>query len=181
MNNLLIITGISASGKTTLQDELLNRWWKKPQNFTTRKPRSDNELDEYVFLDKDKYFIKMRNWDFMEHTNYNGNWYAISKYLPEWNICIVLDPVGREQVLEKVAREWLDYNITCVYLDINKWLQEQRLTNRWDSPEQKRMRKTDLQWFSPSLSSKVYSGVNDVNKLADEIECEILKKTTRSA
>lgn len=180
MNNLLIITGISASGKTTLQNELLQRWWKRPQNFTTRKPRSDEELDEYIFLDKDKYFIKMANWDFLEHTNYNGNWYAISKYLPEWNICIVLDPVGREQVLEKVAREKLDYNVTCVYLDITKGLQQERLNNRWDSKEQITLRDTDLDWFSPSTKSKIYNGAEDVIKLSDDIECEILNKTIHS-
>lgn len=180
MNNLLIITWVSASGKTTLQEELLKRWWDRPLNFTTRKPRSDEELDEYIFLDKDNYFIKMSKWDFLEHTNYNGNWYAVSKFLPKWNVCIVLDPVGREMVLEKVARENLDYNVTCVYLDINKSLQQQRLNKRGDTKEQKELRETDFKWFNPNVKSVIYNWAEDVTILADAIECELLEKTIHS-
>lgn len=180
MNNLVIITWVSGSWKTTIQEEMLQRWWKRPLNFTTRKPRNDWELDEYVFLDRDKYFIKMWNWDFLEHTNYNWNWYAISKYLPKWNVCIVLDPVGREQVLEKISREGLDYNVTCVYLDINRKTQDQRLTSRWDSKEQKAERKKDFNWFSPNSTWYVLDGTNEVKELVDYIECEILEMTTVS-
>lgn len=180
MNNLLIITWVSASGKTSIQEELLKRWWVRPINFTTRKPRSDEELDEYVFLDKDKYFIKLWKWDFLEHTNYNWNWYGVSKYLPNWNVCIVLDPVGREQVLEKIAREWLKYNVTCVYLEIDKKLQTERLNKRWDSPEQKKLRSVDFQWFSPNGNSLIFNWAEDIEVLANKIECEALEMTIHS-
>jgi guanylate kinase len=61
---------VSASGKTTLQEELLKRDWNRPYNFTTRKPRSEEELDEYVFITKEQFFEKMEKGDFLENTNY---------------------------------------------------------------------------------------------------------------
>ena len=176
MNKLVIITGISGSWKTTIQDKLLSRWWVRPINFTTRKPRSDSELDEYVFLDTDVYFEKMKRWDFLECTNYNGNWYGISSTLPKWDVCIVLDPIGREQVLEKLTRTYPDVKPICIYLDLAEELQQSRLQKRWDSDEQITARKRDNKWFSPSRDSVILNADNNVEALADEI-CEIFKKT----
>ena len=123
MKTLVILTWPSWSGKTTLQQELLNRWWSRPLNFTTRKPRTkerienlsssppwedflSEELDEYIFLTEWQYMKKLINWDFLEHTNWYGNWYWMSKFLPEWDVIAILDPVGRAQVMEKAARIW---------------------------------------------------------------------------
>ena len=176
MNKLLIITWISGSWKTTLQDELLSRWWVRPINFTTRKPRSDEELDEYVFLNTEQYFSKMKNWDFLESTNYNGNWYWVSSHLQEWDVCIVLDPIGREQALEKMTRLLPNLKPVCIYLDLSSDKQIDRLRKRWDSDEQIKARQRDFKWFSPSKSSHCLDANLETKKLADDI-CEIFKKT----
>ncbi len=165
MNKLIILTWISASWKTTTQEELMKRWWKRPINFTTREPRNDDELDEYIFLTKEQYFLKMQAGDFLEHTNYNGNWYGISNTLPEWNVCIVLDPVGREQVLEKIAREKREVEVRCIYLEISRELQEERLKERgteW-------ARSTDIEWFSPNWKSEIFDGSRSVISITDEL------------
>jgi len=54
---------------------MLERGWKRPINFTTRKPRSEREKDEYVFIDEKTFMTKFANGDFLEHTNFNGNYY----------------------------------------------------------------------------------------------------------
>lgn len=180
MRNLLIITWVSASGKTTLQEELLSRWWSWPINFTTRAPRNEGELDEYVFLNKEQFFFKLNKWDFLEHTNYNWNWYGVSKWLPEWDICVVLDPVWREQVLEKIVREDIQVRVTCIYLRIDEKLQMKRLLERWDTSEQIELRSTDFDWFQPNEGSYTLDWWEDFIKNANYIECEILKKTIHS-
>lgn len=178
-NKLLIITWASASGKTTLQDELLKRGWKRPLNFTTRQMRSEKELDEYVFLEKERYMYLLEYWAFLEFTNGYWNWYAISANLPDGDVCIVLDPTWREQVLQKMARMEHNYDIKCLYLDIDKDLQTERLKNRWDTPENIKIRWDDFKFFSPNWKSFILEWAEPTVLLANEIEnkWEILKKT----
>ena len=61
---IVIITWVSCSGKTTLQNELLARWWNRPINFTTRKPRTEEanielwplfEWDDFTASEFDEY------------------------------------------------------------------------------------------------------------------------------
>ena len=132
---IIILTWVSASWKTSIQNELLNRWWKRPINFSTRKPRSDNaydvdwdldfnsdELNEYVFIDRNTFSIKMINWDFVEITQYWGNFYGVSETflqdgspLKKENICIILDPIGRSQLMERLIREGVPFETYYIY------------------------------------------------------------------
>lgn len=178
-NKLLLITWVSASGKTTLQDELIKRGWSRPTNFTTRKPRSESELDEYVFLSKKRYMYLLEYWAFLDFTNWYWNWYAVSNTLPPGNVCIILDPTGREQVLQKLARTKHNYDIKCIYLDIDKKTQFERLKKRWDTLEQIKIRSDDFKFFSPNSKSEIIDWKEDTNILANKIESEWenLKKT----
>lgn len=196
--NLVIITWVSWSGKTTIQDAMLKQWWARPINFTTRNPRTNNALEiddewdynskelwEYIFITEDVFFKKLSNWDFIEHTNYNGNWYWISRCFPNnENVCLVLDPIGREQVLEKLSREFEDINLVCVYLDIPRETQEQRLKVRWDSQEEIDKRIEDFNWFCPfwpwartKYKWLLLDGETPVEENIKTILCETLKKT----
>ena len=159
---IILLTWVSASWKTTLQERLIKNWWNKPINFTTRKPRDENailsvdsdwdftskELNEYVFLNNKTFIDKYKNWDFLEITCYLWNRYWVSRHLPEWNICIILDPIWRSQALEYFTRVWID--VETYYLEISKDEQEKRLLNRWDTEKQILMRKRDFNWFSPT-------------------------------
>ena len=179
---IVIITWVSCSWKTTLQNELLNRWWSRPLNFTTRKPRdvnalhytdedwdfSSKELDEYIFLSESNFFKKLKNWDFLENTNYMWNRYWVSRYLPKWNICIVLDPVWRNQVMEHFSRLWIEYE--TYYLVISKELQEKRLLKRWDTEKEILRRKRDFNWFSATNKCKILRWDLSWEELADIIE-----------
>ncbi len=168
-NRIVIITGVSASWKTTLQEEMLKNGWARPINFTTRKPRNEEELDEYVFLTKNQFLTKYWNWDFLEQTNYWWNFYGVSRHLPKWkNLCIVLDPVGRAIVSEWFSRRGIEYE--TYYLRISPETQEQRLFARGDDEEEVIKRKRDFQWFSPTNKCVILDGRRSAKELLLQIE-----------
>ena len=167
MKDIVLITWISWSWKTTLQDYMLENWWTRPINFTTRKPRSDNELDEYGFISKSNFLTKLWNWDFLESTNYWWNFYWISKTLPESDkVCIILDPIWRSQVMELFNREWVRYE--SYYLEISKIEQKRRLRLRWDTAEEIEKRLRDNEWFHPTPFCTIIdwtSSIEDIYKI----------------
>jgi guanylate kinase len=72
---------------------------------TTRKPRN-NELNgvHYFFMNKEEFRQKIDEDFFIEHAEYNGNYYGTPKYLIEEllndgkNVLIILDVQGAMQV-----------------------------------------------------------------------------------
>jgi len=181
MNNLVLITWVSWSWKSSLQQELLNRGFVKPANFSTRQARSDEELDDYIFVNKDIFMTKLKNWDFLESTNYWWNFYWIPNILAENfvigdDICIVVDPVGREQILEKISRLWVNINVMLVYLEINKLVQQTRLWKRGDSKEEMEKRAKDFDWFFPTPSSIILDWTKPIEELATQVELLIFNK-----
>jgi len=183
MWRIVILTWVSCSWKTSLQEELITKhWWARPLNFTTRKPRDkealtkideegdfcSKELDEYVFLTEDTFFKKLRNGDMLEYTNYMWKRYWVSSIIPKWkDVCIVLDPVGRNQVMEYYTRK--GRSVETYYIEINKDKQIERLTNRWDNEKQILSRKKDFEWFSPTIKCKRLNGAKDTDVLASTI------------
>jgi guanylate kinase len=169
VKRLVILTGISGSWKTCLQNELMNiYWWKAPINFTTRAPRSDDDKDEYVFLSEQQFFNKLRNWDFLEDTKGYDNYYAISRVLPDSDIVLVLDSAWREQVVK--AMVWIDtHSVETYYLSLSDFQQECRLSKRGDSEEVKEKRKNDSSFITPSTSCTIINGEEPTSELAEWI------------
>ena len=169
---ILLITWVSTSWKTTLKEELVSRGWKSAINFTTREPRSDKEKDDYVFISKELFKNKADSWHFLEQTETYWTNYAVSKYLPEWNVVIVVDPVGREQIMEKLSREWVAF--ATVYLDITRAEQAKRLEVRWASINDINSREKDFQWFSETRFCIKIDGTKEVFDIANLVERNIL-------
>lgn len=186
MRRIVLITWVSASGKTNLQKELFRKWWVWPLNFTTRQPRDEEafkvdsewdfiskELDEYIFLNRHTFARKLANWDFIESTQYWWNLYWIGKTsVLEWekNLVLIVDPVGRAQIMEALQRLWYAYETYYLYID--KETQSKRLENRWDNTEEIRKRNKDFEWFHPTnkcirlnwaLSSSELANIIDSN------------------
>ena len=186
-NRIILLTWVSASGKTTLQDELLNRGWSRPINYTTRKPRDENalssvdedwdftskELEEYIFISEKNFFKKLRNGDFLESTNYMGEHYWVigggRTKLPEWDVCIILDPVGRSQVLEYFTNLWIE-GVETYYLEINQEEQLKRLAERGDTEKAILRRKRDFKWFSPTNKCTRLNWTKSTEELVSFIE-----------
>ena len=184
---VVLITWVSASWKTCLQEELIKLWWARPNNYTTRKPRgetpqsvdSDWDFDsrefwEYIFLNKQNFLKKIWNWDFLENVKYWDHFYGVSKFMPaNNNICIIVDPSGRAQATAELRKR--GYNVTTVYIEINEETQKQRLLDRGDEQAEIWKRAFDFQWFVPTSKCIRLSWLEDSNKLADVL-CRIVNK-----
>jgi guanylate kinase len=148
-NNTVValITGPSASGKSTLQDTLISLHnWTKPTNFTTRKPRRDAELDEYVFIDRWTFADKAQLGHFAEWTNYNKQLYAMTRFLDySRDNAVVVDPIGKgafEAFLIKSKRRFFR-----VWVECPEFIREARLAQRRANVLETNERMKDSEWF----------------------------------
>lgn len=172
-----IVTGPSGSGKTTLVNRLLSETsLRQPTQFTTRRRRFEKELDDYVFLERKDFLMKLNNGDFAEYTEYNGNLYAISRgfynelsdnaaidaissrdkrlrlgpcEIPEGMrgpMIAIMEPIGREMLTKFLVQRGI--TPTTVYLDIDEKTMIERLgIKRRDSYEEIVKRLSDLKYF----------------------------------
>lgn len=175
---IILITGISASWKSTLQKALLEKWYKRPINFTTRQPRNDAEYDEYVFINKETFFKKLSNWDFFEHTVYGWNFYGVSQLTEEQiannDYAVVVDWIWRAQIEQKLAKMWI--KPLLVFLEIDRETQLSRLEERRLSVKEIRDRVLDMEWFYPTPNSLILSWTRDINTLVNLINEKCLLK-----
>lgn len=150
MKKQIILTGVSWSWKTTVMEKIFQQFkettWK-PIQFTTRKPRSDSELDQYVFLTREQFYTKLDNWDFMEWTEYNWNLYAVSRYFDTSvsNVFIV-EPAWKAQLIKHFLTEGIPY--ASFYIHISADVAKERMMNRGDSVGNIEKRLKDFLYFS---------------------------------
>lgn len=160
---IVVLTGISWSWKTTLQQEMLKRWWNSPYNYTTRSPRSEEEKDEYIFPSEEQFIKMLKKWHFIEWAyQYNTfYWMRVNKD----RTILVLTPEWREQV-----RRLTNWKAHFFYLHLSEDKQKERLIQRGDSEDTLKQRADDYKWMSPAVWDVVLDATKDVEVLADEIE-----------
>lgn len=102
-NKLIIISGNSASGKSTI----LNKLSKNTiVSFTTREPRpGEKDGVDYQYISKEKYFELLNNGGLVEWTKYGGNYYGLTKQeieskLNKGNAYVIVDYHGMKQLKE---------------------------------------------------------------------------------
>lgn len=167
---ILAITGPSGSGKSTLQQYLVENFgFRHPYNFTTRPPRTNAELDDYVFITKPQFYKKLENGDFADFTIYHGNYYGMSKcFKPLEKTAIVVTPHGREIFREFCAKRGIEFKE--VFLTVDEKTMDYRLgIKRRESYQSIEFRKNDLKWMKPTNESLVLDGREDTAILADKI------------
>lgn len=113
---LVVITGPSCSGKTTLEG-LLHKLhgFQKIISHTTRAPRS-GETDgvDYFFTDKAVFQGLKDMQRFAETAHFGGNWYgaSASQVMSHINagrdVAVVVEPHGREQFVRFAEQEQID-------------------------------------------------------------------------
>ncbi|PIR66615.1 MAG: guanylate kinase [Parcubacteria group bacterium CG10_big_fil_rev_8_21_14_0_10_36_14] len=111
--NLIVITGPSGVGKTTIALELLkkNKSIKRVVTYTTRK-RRDSERDgrDYNFISEKIFKIMLDRGEFFEHAKVYENFYGNSlkdiKKLCKKNrfVLMVLDIQGAEKIKKEIPR-----------------------------------------------------------------------------
>ena len=114
MKPILLLVGASASGKTTLAEDLKKQCGLKSiQSYTTRPPRYDGEKGHTLITENE--FDKLT--DILAYAETNGYRYAVTKQMfeDEQYSVYVIDNTGVEYLKEhyKGNREWYVAYITA--------------------------------------------------------------------
>jgi guanylate kinase len=112
--NILVILGESASGKSTVEKELVKYGFIKTVSYTTRSPR-DGEIDgiDYYFISDSEFETRRNNGDFCEIGKYNGWNYATAIEDCTDDKVVVLTPHGLRQM-----KRYKDLDIISFYIDV---------------------------------------------------------------
>lgn len=129
---MLVLVGASASGKSSIQNELVKTYgYKKVITYTTRPKRNyETAGNDYHFISEEE-FLQLKEADyFLETACYNGWYYGTAKkdcevtiddfssgYAYEDNKVIVLTPHGLRN-LQKYANTNDGVEITAFYIKV---------------------------------------------------------------
>jgi guanylate kinase len=100
-NPIVIFTGPSTAGKTTLCDYLVNKYgFVKPSTYTTRAKRSNEYDHSYVFLTVNEFYNKVRSRQMLEYVESFGHYYgsSISSFDTLVPITLAMTPAGASKV-----------------------------------------------------------------------------------
>ena len=126
---IIILIGESASGKSTIEKELVKRGLNKIISYTTRPIRKD-ETDgiDYHYITKDEFLDKLHGKFFAEFTIYNEWYYGIAVEDCIDNAVVVVEPHGFRQLKN------LDYiNTISFYIQVNERERLIRMVKRGDN------------------------------------------------
>lgn len=118
---MIILVGESASGKSTIEKILTDKYgYKKTVSYTTRPPRQGevNGID-YHFISEDEYMEKLNADFFAETGNYNGWFYGTTKDQYCKNGICVLTPHGLRQVKEHFGND-TQLRVKSFYIKVSR-------------------------------------------------------------
>ncbi len=174
---MIILVGESASGKSTLQNAIIEKLgYKRLVSYTTRPPR-DYEKDgiDYNFISKAMYIHMKENGFFAETAEYNGWFYGTAKEDYDSNVVAVLTPHGLRQVKKILDSE----NIISIYLKVPRRDRLIKILQRGDNIEEAYRRNlSDVGQFD-GIEDEVDYVIENPNysKTANEIVNSILENT----
>ncbi len=142
MNNILIIAGPSAVGKTTLAHELLKRTDKFEfvRSVTSRAPRGDDFDAEYIYITKEELEALIENGGVLEHTEYAGHLYGTPRseidriHKAGKTPLLILDIIGVHTIM---SAEY-DFKTCALYIFAPIETLDSRLFERYGSDTKKR-------------------------------------------
>ena len=140
---LVILSGVSGSGKDTIKKELIKRMKNVVSlpSYTSRSPREGEEEGvQYHFISKEEFEEKIKNNEFYEYDLHHENYYGTSKKLLNEKISsgkiIVkdIDVNGTQDLIDLLKDE---VKIVTIFLRVPKEELRRRLENRIDKPNPK--------------------------------------------
>lgn len=112
-NNFILLMGKSGSGKTTVANELYNRYGLSSiESYTTRPPRYKGERGHTFISDEE--FDELT--DMVAYTDFNGYRYCATSEQVEDNQIYIIDPAGVDYFDEHYVG---DKDVIVVYLDVD--------------------------------------------------------------
>ncbi len=132
--SVLVITGASGVGKTTVAAAILNEPSKfgLVRSITTRAPRGDAHDGEYLYATREEFFKKAESGELVEYTDFGDNMYGTPKselervFLEGKTPLLVLDIEG----IRSLRAKEFDFEPIIVYVWYELDLIEKRLYER---------------------------------------------------
>jgi len=125
---MIVLMGESASGKSTIENELVKLGYDKIISYTTRPGRSsENDGKDYHFLTEEAFEYNKQDGFFAEHVTYRGWHYGIAKDDCTNDAVVVVEPSGLRQL-----KKMKNLNITSFYLKCTERERLIRMAKRGD-------------------------------------------------
>ncbi len=146
---LIIFSGVSASGKNTIMQELAKRDKRikilDMSSGTTRPPReTDKDNNTYIFMSREDFEKGIERGDFFEYEDVHGNYYgilnsALDRVINNQDTDFVrdIDVHGREKIVKHFAGKC---PVITIFLDASNEELEHRLRNRGESEDRIKVR-----------------------------------------
>lgn len=140
MDRILVISGPSAAGKTTVMTRILELFdgrFEYIRSATTRGKRGDSHDDEYLYLTRDEFLNLVSSNGILEYMEYGGNLYGtprseIERIFASGRIpLLILDLVGVESLKSKLGRD----SVFSVYVYEDLSVIDERLLSRYERKE----------------------------------------------
>lgn len=178
MNKIIVICGLSASGKDSIAKYISNKYNIKEIISHTSRPMRSNELEgnPYYFISKQQFQNMIDNNEFIECRTYNtlvnnipNTWfYGVHKNsidLSKHNYIVVLDMLGLRQ-LKKYCKD----NIISFFIFVNEPTRKQRCVDRanFDKIEWNRRYEDDTKQFTQSV---IYNEIDYIVENYDFDKC----------
>jgi len=121
--------GESASGKSTIEKQLVNYGYSKIVSYTTR-PMREGEVDgiDYHYISEEDFLYHLKINFFAEYTVYNGWYYGIAHEDCLDNSIVVVEPHGFRQLL-KIP----NLHIKSFYIQVPERVRLKRMVDRGDN------------------------------------------------
>ena len=174
---IIVLVGKTASGKTTVANELCkHHGYKRIITYTTR-PMRENEVQDvdYHFISDEQFNKMVENNEFTEYKRYNtahgvwsyGSIITLEQEYSDDCYVIILTPQGLKDLSKKISR------YIAFYLNVDFKTQLERLKKRGDEEQQiiKRL-KNDAKDFKNVVDIVDYSFCTDISspqRVADAI------------
>jgi len=126
---LILLVGESASGKSTIEKQLVNYGYSKIVSYTTR-PMREGEVDgiDYHYISEEDFLYHLKINFFAEYTVYNGWYYGIAHEDCLDNSIVVVEPHGFRQLL-KIP----NLHIKSFYIQVPERVRLKRMVDRGDN------------------------------------------------
>ncbi len=134
---MIILIGESASGKSSIEKILADKYgYKKTVSYTTRPPRN-GEVDgiDYYFINEDEYAQKFNAGFFVETGGYNGWLYGTTKDQYNENTVCILTPHGLRQIKKKFCNK-CEVKMKSFYIKIPRRDRLVKILQRGDDIEE---------------------------------------------
>lgn len=171
---MIILTGPSASGKTSIAKKLIEKYgFTKLVTSTTRPPRV-GEIDDvdYHFISVGKFLAKEAKEEFIETVCYNNNYYGTSFDDIGDDKVLIVDIFGANKFYEKLKEQAVFFFISC-----NEEITKERMLERGDNMEDIIARiNGDKQYFDKNNMIHIDYEINTDVLSVDEITKDIYEK-----